>query len=292
MVLTPQNTTIGFIGTGVMGASMAGHLLAAGYPLRVHTRTKSKAEKLLAAGAAWEDSVAAVAKAANVIITMVGFPNDVEQVYLGRDGIVANAAPGAYLIDMTTSKPSLARQIHEAAKARGLHALDAPVSGGDIGARNATLSIMVGGGAQAFEAVKPILEKMGKNIVLQGGAGAGQHTKMCNQVAIAGMMMGVCEAMAYAKKSGLDPQTVLKSISGGAAGSWALTNLAPRIIAGDFAPGFFVKHFIKDMGIAIEESRQMGLKPAGLELAKSLYDRLASQGGSDLGTHALYKLYD
>jgi 3-hydroxyisobutyrate dehydrogenase len=292
MAFAPENSIIGFIGTGVMGKSMAGHLLNAGYTVLVYNRTKSRAEELMERGAVWKNTVAEVAAQADVIITMVGYPKDVEEVYLGDQGILQHARTGAYVIDMTTSTPSLARQIYETARAKGIHALDAPVSGGDIGAREARLAIMVGGEQQAFEAVKPIFEIIGKNIILQGGAGAGQHTKMCNQIAIASNMIGVCEAMVYAKRAGLDPETVLQSISTGAAGSWSLSNLAPRMIKGDFAPGFYVKHFIKDMSIALEAAEEMGLMTPGLKLAKSLYDELAAMGEENSGTQALYKLLD
>lgn len=287
-----DKSTVAFIGTGVMGRSMAGHLLAGGHPLHVYSRTKEKAEPLIAKGAIWKDSVAAAVQDAQVVITIVGFPSDVESVYLAPGGIVANARPGAIIIDMTTSNPDLAARIDREAKSRGLQALDAPVSGGDIGAREARLSIMVGGDADAFERARPIFEKIGKNIVLQGPAGSGQHTKMCNQIAIASGMVAVCEAMAYAKKSGLDPATVLKSIETGAAGSWSLSNLAPRMLRGDFAPGFFVKHFIKDMRIAIESAERMKLDLPGLALAKQLYEKLAAQGCENDGTQALFKLYE
>ena len=286
-----QDETIGFIGIGVMGKSMAGHLLAAGYPLHVYNRTRNKAEALVEKGAKWESSVAAVARAADVVITIVGFPTDVEAVYLGPEGIVANAKPGALLIDMTTSSPDLADRIATEAKAKGLQCLDAPVSGGDVGAREARLSVMVGGEEEAFNRARPIFEKIGKNIVRQGGPGAGQHTKMCNQIAIASGMVAICEAMAYAQRSGLDPATVLKSIEAGAAGSWSLSNLAPRMLQGNFAPGFFVKHFIKDMRIAVESAERMKLDLPGLALAKKLYEKLASQGGENDGTQALFKLY-
>ncbi|WP_018131654.1 NAD(P)-dependent oxidoreductase [Effusibacillus pohliae] len=284
--------TIGFIGTGVMGKSMASHLLKAGYPLLVYNRTRSKAEELVEMGAKWEQSVANLAAQADVVITMVGYPKDVEELYLGENGILANAGKGTYVIDMTTSSPTLAKKIYEAAKTKGIHALDAPVSGGDIGAREARLAIMVGGNVEDFEAMKPIFSRMGTNIVWQGEAGAGQHTKMCNQIAIASNMIGVCEAIAYAKKAGLDPERVLQSISTGAAGSWSLSNLAPRMIAGNFEPGFYVKHFIKDMQIALQSAKEMGLWTPGLELAKSLYDRLAAEGFEECGTQALFKLLD
>ncbi|RLP91170.1 NAD(P)-dependent oxidoreductase [Geobacillus stearothermophilus] len=283
--------TIGFIGLGVMGKSMARHLLKAGYPLLVYTRTKEKAEDLLQEGAVWKETVADLAREADVVMTMVGDPHDVEQVYFGEGGILENERPGTYVIDMTTSTPTLAQSIYEAAKQKGIHALDAPVSGGDIGAREGTLTIMVGGDEDVFLACKPILERLGTNIVRQGGAGAGQHTKMCNQIAIATNMIGVCEAMAYAKRAGLDPFKVLESIAKGAAGSWSLSNLAPRMLSGDFAPGFYVKHFIKDMKIALEEAERMNLPLPGLALAKQLYEELAQAGEENSGTQALYKRY-
>lgn len=290
MALSAGTTAVGFIGTGVMGSSMAGHLLAAGYQVHVYTRTKSKADSLVEQGATWQDTPAQLAAASNVVITMVGYPHDVEEVYLGESGLLAAARPGTYLIDMTTSSPSLAVSIYEAAAARGLHTLDAPVSGGDIGAREARLSIMVGGDEAAYEAVLPMLQLLGKNIVRQGGAGAGQHTKLCNQIAIATNMIGVCEALVYARRAGLDPLTVLKSIESGAAGSWSLSNLAPRMIAGNFDPGFYVKHFIKDMSIALESAEQMGLDMPGLSLARRLYGQLAELGHDEKGTQALYLL--
>jgi 3-hydroxyisobutyrate dehydrogenase len=291
MQLSPEKTAVGFIGLGVMGKSMASHIREAGYPLHVYTRTASKAEELVKYGAVWHDSPGSLAAACRIMITMVGYPHDVEEIYLGKDGLIEHAEPGAYLIDMTTSSPQLAVRIHEAAAAKGLHALDAPVSGGDIGARNRTLSIMVGGSEVDFNTMLPILERMGSNIVLQGPAGAGQHTKMCNQIAIASNMLGVCEALAYAKTSGLDPATVLGSIGTGAAGSWSLSNLGPRIIAGDFEPGFFVKHFIKDMGIALESAKEMKLDTPGLALAHSIYERLSALGYENKGTQILYKYY-
>jgi 3-hydroxyisobutyrate dehydrogenase len=282
---------VGFIGIGVMGKSMAGHILQAGYPVLIYNRTKAKAEDLIQRGAVWKDTVAEVAREADVVITMVGYPSDVEEVYLGEHGLIRNAREGTYLIDMTTSTPSLAEKIYQEAKARGMFALDAPVSGGDIGAREARLTIMVGGDQEAFEAMLPILETMGTNIVLQGKAGAGQHTKMCNQIAIASNMIGVCEAIAYARKAGLDPLKVLESIEKGAAGSWSLSNLGRRMIAGNYEPGFYVKHFIKDMRIALEAAKEMGLMTPGLELSKSLYDELAAQGEENSGTQALIKLF-
>jgi len=285
-----MSKTVGFIGTGVMGKSMAGHLMKAGYPVVVYNRTRARAEELLASGAVWKDTPAEVAQAADVIITIVGYPSDVEAVYLGENGILANAKPGSYAIDMTTSSPLLAEKLYEEGKKKGIHVLDAPVSGGDVGAKNKTLTIMAGGDAVDFEAIKPVLEAMGQNIILQGRAGAGQHTKMCNQIAIASNMMGVAEAIVYAERAGLDPEQVLGSIGSGAAGSWSLANLAPRMINGDFEPGFYIKHFIKDMNIAIESAEAMGMNTPGLALAKSLYDKLAEQGYEDKGTQAIYLL--
>ena len=290
--MTEHKPTVGFIGIGVMGRSMAGHLLDAGYSVHVYNRTQSKAQDLVDRGAQWQSSPGKVAAAADVIITIVGFPADVESVYLGEDGVLAQARSGSLAIDMTTSCPNLASRIAQEAAAKGVEVLDAPVSGGDIGAREARLSIMVGGSVSGFERALPLFEIMGKNIVHQGPAGSGQHTKMCNQIAIASGMMAISEAMAYAKKSGLQPETVLKSIESGAAGSWSLTNLAPRVLKEDYAPGFFVKHFIKDMKIAIESAQAMGLDLPGLQLAKKLYDQLASKGCEDDGTQALFKLYE
>lgn len=291
-MLLPENTVIGFIGTGVMGKSMAKHLMKAGFPLWVYTRTKEKAQELLEQGAKWASSPKEVAQNANVMITMVGYPYDVEEVYLGKEGIIETARTGSYLIDMTTSTPSLAVRIFDEAQKRGIHALDAPVSGGDIGAREARLAIMVGGGQDAFTHMESIFQLLGTNIVYQGKAGSGQHTKMCNQIAIASNMIGVCEAVVYAEKAGLDPKTVLKSISSGAAGSWSLSNLAPRIIDGDFEPGFYIKHFIKDMQIALTEAEAMGMQTPGLSLAKKLYDQLAELGEENSGTQALYKYWE
>jgi 3-hydroxyisobutyrate dehydrogenase len=280
---------IGFIGTGVMGRSMALHLIRAGHRLAVHNRTKAKAKDLLDAGASWADLPAEAARDADLVITMVGFPADVRDVYLGSGAIVASARPGAILVDMTTSEPSLAREVDEAARARGLSALDAPVSGGDVGARNATLSIMVGGERVAFEAALPILRLLGKTVVHQGPAGAGQHTKMCNQITIASNMIGVMEALLYARRSGLDPERVLESIGSGAAASWSLSNLQPRVLRGDFAPGFFVRHFLKDIRIAIAESERLGIATPGLRLARELYEKVVEMGGESLGTQAIYK---
>ncbi|MFT8313477.1 MAG: NAD(P)-dependent oxidoreductase [Clostridium sp.] len=289
--MSKSDIKVGFIGTGVMGAAMASHILDGGYKLSVYNRTKEKALALINKGAIWKTSVAELAKDSDIVITIVGYPKDVEEVYLGENGIINNIKKGGYVIDMTTSKPSLAKKIYEAAKEKEIFALDAPVSGGDVGAAEGTLSIMIGGDREAFENLKPIFELMGKNIVLQGGAGAGQHTKMCNQIAIASNIMGVCEALVYAKKSGLDPETVLKSIGAGGAASWQLSAYAPRILKGDFAPGFYIKHFVKDMKIALEEADAMGLDTPALSLSKKLYDKLIEQGKEDLGTQALYELY-
>ena len=282
---------VGFIGIGVMGRSMARHILNAGYPLTVYTRTKERAEELLAAGAYWADSPRDVARQCDVILTIVGYPSDVEEVYLGENGLIANARENALLIDLTTSTPRLAARIFEESATRGVAALDAPVSGGDIGAREARLTIMVGGDADAFNRALPVLQTFGKHIALMGPAGAGQHTKMCNQIAIAAGMMGVCEALVYADEAGLDQSKMIETISTGAAASWSLSNYGPRIIAGNFAPGFYVKHFIKDMQIAIDAAADMGVDTPGLQLALDLYTELASEGHADEGTHALYKLY-
>lgn len=283
----PSTTRIGWIGTGVMGRSMCGHLMAKGYQTTVYNRTKTKAEGLLAQGARWADSPRAVAEASDVVFTMVGYPADVREVILGPNGVLVGAKPGTILVDMTTSQPSLAVEIAQAAKARGVHAVDAPVSGGDVGAREARLSIMVGGEEQVFHALMPCFEAMGKTIVHHGGPGAGQHAKMVNQVAIAGTMIGVCESLLYGYRAGLDLDKVLQSIASGAAGSWSLSNLGPRILANRFEPGFFVEHFIKDMGIALEESRRMGLAMPGLALVQQLYLSLAALGHARDGTHAL-----
>ncbi|AZU64906.1 NAD(P)-dependent oxidoreductase [Neobacillus mesonae] len=274
-----------------MGKSMASHLMTAGYPLVVYSRTKEKAKELVEKGAYWAPTPKEVAEKATVIFTMVGYPADVEEVYLGENGLIQHGGSGSYFIDMTTSAPSLAVKIYQEAKKRGIHAIDAPVSGGDVGAREAKLSIMAGGDSEAFEAVRPILAYLGTNIVYQGKPGSGQHTKMCNQIAIASNMIGVCEAIIYAEKAGLDPETVLQSISTGAAGSWSLSNLAPRMLNGNFEPGFYIKHFIKDMKIAIDEAEQMGMEVPGLALAKSLYDQLAEKGEENSGTQALYKYW-
>ncbi len=279
---------IAFVGTGVMGKSMAGHLLKAGHEVVVYTRTKAKAADLLAAGARWAESPAAAAQAADAAISMVGYPHDVEEVW---QGFLRTARPGCLLIDMTTSSPSLARKLAVAATARGCLPLDAPVSGGDRGAREATLTIMVGGAAADFEQARPLFEAMGKTISLQGGPGAGQLCKLANQIAIASGMVAMAEALAFARANGLDLDAVLKALSGGGASSWALLNLAPRVLKGDFAPGFYVKHFVKDIGLALEVCRDQQLSLPGLELAAKLYADVVAAGDGDCGTQALAKRY-
>lgn len=285
--IVPGTTRIGWIGTGVMGASMCGHLMKAGFSATVFSRTQSKAQPLIDSGATWVDSPKAVAENSDIVFSIVGFPSDVRSVLLGSNGALEGARPGSVLVDMTTSEPSLAVEIYQAAKAKGVHSVDAPVSGGDVGARNAALSIMIGGDADVVAALQPCWEAMGKTIVHQGPAGSGQHTKMVNQILIATGMIGVCEALVYGYQAGLDLETVLKSVSSGAAGSWSLSNLGPRIIANNFDPGFFVEHFIKDMGIALDESRRMGLSMPGLALASQLYAAVQAQGFGRNGTHAL-----
>lgn len=280
---------IGWIGTGVMGVPMCGHLMAQGHSMVVYNRTAEKARSLLDAGAQWVDSPRAVAEASDFIFTIVGFPPDVRLVYLGDDGVLSGVRPGTIVVDMTTTQPSLAREIYAAAKVKGVSAIDAPVSGGDVGARNAALSIMVGGDRDAVDCVMPLFEAMGKNIVYQGAAGCGQHTKMCNQITIAGTMIGVCESLLYGHKAGLDLETMLKSISGGAAACWTLENLAPRILQRNFDPGFFVEHFIKDMGIALEEARGMNLALPGLALVHQMYLAVQAQGHGRCGTQALIR---
>ena len=285
--ILPGRTRIGWIGTGVMGASMCGHLMEAGYATTVYSRTMSKAEQLIQNGATWADSPKAVAESSDVIFSIVGFPSDVRSVILGEEGVLAGASAGSVIVDMTTSQPSLAEEIFEQAAARGVSSIDAPVSGGDVGARNAALSIMIGGEQETVAALQPLWSAMGKTIVYQGKAGCGQHTKMVNQTLIATGMIGVCEALLYGYKAGLDLETVMQSVSSGAAGSWSLSNLGPRIIDNNFDPGFFVEHFIKDMGIVLEESRRMGLSLPGLALGHQLYLAVQAQGHGRAGTHAL-----
>jgi 3-hydroxyisobutyrate dehydrogenase len=270
---------------------MAGHLIEAGYPLVVHNRTRERAQPLLDRGASWCEKPGDLAAQSEVIITIVGFPTDVESVYLGEEGLLAAAAPGTIAIDMTTSSPALAKRIAAEGSVRSVAVLDAPVSGGDTGARNATLSIMVGGDAAAFSRARPILEVLGSTITLLGGPGAGQHTKMCNQIAIAAGMLGVCEAMHYARSSGLDPARVIETIEHGAAASWSLSNLMPRALSGDFAPGFKVKHMVKDLAIALESAAELGLDLPGLELAHRTYRTLEESGAGEDGTQALLRTY-
>ncbi|MCI0640130.1 MAG: NAD(P)-dependent oxidoreductase [Gemmataceae bacterium] len=283
----PGKTRIGWIGTGVMGRWMCQHAMTKSFKATVSNRSKDKAQPLLEQGAAWAETPKQVAQNADIVFAIVGFPKDVREVFLGPQGALAGSKPGTVLVDMTTSEPALAREIYDAAKARGVYSVDAPVSGGDVGAKNAALSIMIGGDADAVESVRPLFECMGKTIIHQGGAGAGQHTKMVNQILIASNMIALCEGLLYAFKAGLDLETVFKSVSVGAAGSKALEVLGPRIMARNFEPGFYVEHFIKDMGIALDESKRMGLCMPGLALANQLYLALAAQGYGRKGTHAL-----
>ncbi len=283
---------IGWVGTGVMGAPMAGHLQAAGHELFVYNRTVSKVQALVDGGAVLCGSPQEVAEHSEVVFSIVGYPADVESTYLGAGGILAGAKAGSVVVDMTTSEPALAKRIHEAAGQQGVDALDAPVSGGDIGARNAALAIMVGGAAAVFERVKPLFACMGKNIAHMGPAGAGQHTKMSNQVLIAGTMIGVVESLLYAHRADLDADAVIAVIGSGAAGSWSINNLGPRIVKGDFDPGFYIKHFVKDMGIALAEAKAMRLALPGLALVNEFYQAAEAQGLGDLGTQGLYKVLE
>ena len=287
MKIETQSTRLGWIGAGVMGSSMCRHLIDLGFSMSVFSRTQSKAETLVAAGAIWCESPAAVADNSDVVFSIVGFPCDVREVHLGGKGTLTAAAPGTILVDMTTSEPSLAVELYRAASEKGVHSVDAPVSGGDVGAKQGTLSIMIGGDEEIVRALDPCWQAMGQTVVHQGGPGAGQHCKMVNQTLIATNMIGVCEALLYAYRAGLDLETVMKSVSRGAAGSWSLSNLGPRIIENNFAPGFFVEHFVKDMGIALREANQMGLSLPGLAFANQLYHALIAQGGGRLGTQAL-----
>ena len=285
--IAPESTRIGWIGTGVMGASMCGHLMESGYKATITSRTRSKAEGLLERGATWADTPKQVAENSDIIFSIVGFPADVREVILGDDGGLAGASSGSILVDMTTSQPSLAREIYAAARVKDVASVDAPVSGGDVGARNGALSIMIGGDEDIVQALQPCWDAMGKTIVHQGPAGAGQDTKMVNQILIATNMIGVCEALLYGWRAGLDLNTVMQSVGSGAAGSWSLSNLGPRIIDNNFDPGFFVEHFIKDMGIALDECRRMGLSVPGLALGHQLYEAVKAQGYGRNGTHAL-----
>ncbi|MSA04037.1 NAD-binding protein [Lactonifactor sp. BIOML-A3] len=283
---------IGFIGIGVMGKGMARNLMKAGYELTVYTRTKEKAADLIREGAQWRDTIAECVREQEAVITMVGYPKDVEEVYFSKRGILANAAKGAYLIDMTTTSPKLSVRINMEAVKRGLKALDAPVSGGDVGAANGTLSIMAGGTREDFEACEELFQAMGKTIHYEGTAGSGQHTKMANQIALGGALAGVCEALTYGKAAGLDLQVMLDSISQGAAGSWQMSNIAPKILSGDFQPGFFMKHYIKDMKIAAEEGRDREVSMPVLEEVLNMYEQLSQKGMEDLGTQALIRYYE
>ncbi|NDV24166.1 NAD(P)-dependent oxidoreductase [Desulfovibrio sp. JC022] len=283
---------IGWIGTGVMGSSMCMHLIKAGNEAYVYNRTKSKADQLVAEGATWCDSPAEVAKQADIIFTIVGYPIDVEQTILGENGVLANTDSGKIIVDMTTSEPALAQRIAEESAAKGVGTLDAPVSGGDLGARNATLAIMVGGDQKTFDEVIPLFEIMGSNIKLMGKAGAGQHTKMCNQILIAGTMIGTVESLLYAHKAGMDLNEVIDVIGSGAAGSWSINNLGRRIADDDFNPGFFIKHFVKDMGIALDEAKRMNLSLPGLALVNQFYISAMALGYDELGTQALYKVLE
>ncbi|WP_397571592.1 NAD(P)-dependent oxidoreductase [Schlesneria sp. T3-172] len=285
--ISPGVTRIGWIGTGVMGSSMVGHLIAAGYAATVYTRSKSKADPLVAKGAKWADSPKKVAEQSDVVFSIVGFPSDVREVLLGENGALAGSKAGTILVDMTTSEPSLAVEIHEEAREKGVHSVDAPVSGGDIGAKNAALSIMIGGDKEVVDSLNPLFSTMGKTLVYQGKAGSGQHAKMANQILIATNMIGVCESLLYGYKAGLDLSTMLQSVGPGAAGSWSLNNLGPRIISDNFDPGFFVEHFIKDMGIALSEAKRMGLSLPGLALGEQLYLSVKAKGWGRNGTHAL-----
>ena len=285
--VSPERTRIGWIGLGVMGASMASNLLDAGYSLTVYTRTAASADSVLAKGAVWADSPASVAAASDITFSIVGYPADVRQVILGADGALAGAADGTVIVDMTTSEPALAVEIADAAAATGVVSIDAPVSGGDIGAREGRLSIMVGGDGDAVAALQPVWDVLGTTTVHQGGPGAGQHTKMVNQTLVAGGIVSVCEALLYAYGAGLDPSTVLESVGSGAAGSWGLSNLGPRVIDGNFGPGFYIEHFVKDMGIALAEAERMGLELPGLALAHRLYSAMQADGRGRLGTQGL-----
>ena len=283
---------IGFIGVGVMGGPMVLNLMKKGFDVSIYTRTKSKAEGVIAAGAHWCDTIADCAAGRDVVITIVGYPKDVEEVYFSEKGILNSADKGTVLIDMTTTSPRLSERIYAAAKEKGMTALDAPVSGGDVGAQKGTLAIMVGGDRDVFDKMHDVFAAMGTNIRYQGGAGCGQHTKMANQIAISGCVAAVCEAIAYAKRCGLDPQDMFDAISTGAAGSWQLTNNGQKIINGDYAPGFYVKHFIKDMNIALDEAQARDLDLTVLHMVRDKYDELAAQGGADEGTQALIKVID
>ncbi|MDB1751223.1 NAD(P)-dependent oxidoreductase [Enterococcus avium] len=282
---------IGFIGTGVMGKSIVKHFLAKGHEVMVYNRTKSKTDELVAQGAIWQDTPAEVTNASEIIFSMVGYPSDVEEIYYGANGIFTVEVKDKILVDLTTSTPTLAEKIYQTAKKEGAAALDAPVSGGDLGAQNGTLSIMVGGDQAVYDSVVPLFDIMGKSYSLQGKAGAGQHTKMANQIMIAGTMTGMTEMLVYAKAANLDVEKVLETLGGGAAQNWSMSNYAPRILKADYSPGFFVKHFIKDLKIALDEAEKMHLNLPATKLATELYERLADQGFDNDGTQALIKLW-
>jgi 3-hydroxyisobutyrate dehydrogenase len=285
--VSPNRTRIGWIGTGVMGRWMCQHIMNKGYSASVYNRSVDKAQPLVDLGAKLLATPRAVAEQSDVVFAIVGFPSDVREVFLGPQGVLAGAKPGTIMVDMTTSEPGLAKEIAETAIAKGVHSLDAPVTGGDVGAKNATLSIMVGGNEEAMIAIQPILEAMGKTVVHHGGPGMGQHAKMVNQILISSNMIAVCEGLLYAHKAGLNPEQVMRSVSIGAAGSKALEVLGPRMLARNFEPGFYVEHFIKDMGIALAEAEKMNLSLPGLGLAKQLYEAVRAQGLGRKGTHAL-----
>jgi 3-hydroxyisobutyrate dehydrogenase len=282
-----QLPRVGWIGTGVMGGSMCSHILHKGYAVAVNTRSKEKAQRLIEHGATWAETPNAVSAQSDIVFTIVGFPADVREVYFGATGLLSAARTGQIFVDMTTTEPTLSKEIYEAARAKGAAAVDAPVSGGDVGARNATLSIMIGGDKPTVDALTPLFETMGKRILYQGGPGSGQHTKMCNQIMIAGTMVGMCEALLYGHKAGSNLETMVETIRGGAAGCWSLDNYAPRILKRDFAPGFVVEHFIKDMGIALSEADRMQIALPGLALVHQLYSIVRAQGHGRRGTQAL-----
>jgi 3-hydroxyisobutyrate dehydrogenase len=287
-----EGFNLGWIGTGVMGSAMCGHLLKAGHRMRVYNRSREKTAALVEQGALWCDSPAAVADRSDIVFSIVGFPEDVRSVLLGPEGVIAGGRAGQIVVEMTTSSPALAQEIDAAAQAKGMAALDAPVSGGDVGARNGSLAIMVGGEPETYAKVLPLFQIMGENIQLMGPAGAGQNTKMCNQILIAGTMIGVVESLLYARRVGLDPNAVIDVIGKGAAASWSINNLGRRIAVDDFDPGFYIKHFVKDMGIALEEARRRNLSLPGLALVQQFYIAAMAQGWEDLGTQGLYKVLD
>jgi 3-hydroxyisobutyrate dehydrogenase len=288
ILISNVNTRIGWIGTGIMGRPMCGHILSGGYRTSIYNRTKSKAEELINKGAVWCTSPEEVAKNSDIIFTILGYPEDVREVYFGKEGIFTSLKSGTVLVDMTTTEPSLSIEIYNKAKDKGVYAVDAPVSGGDVGAINAKLSIMVGGDEEIVSSIIPLLKLLGHQIVYEGGPGAGQHTKVCNQITVGGVMTGICEALLYSYKAGLDPDTMIKTVCAGAASTWLMENLGPRIIDNDFKPGFFVEHFIKDLGIAIAECKRMNLDLPGLKLSMELYEKTRDLGYGKLGTQALF----